>query len=147
MAKALESVTAECALENVASGSAVEERTPLFELADAIRSFLRVKLSHAPVVDELTATHGVAKMSAPVVGLINICHGSGNAAFRHHGVGFAEKRFAYKAHTCALRYGFDGCAKPRAACADDQNIMFVSFVGRGHRSLKSLKAPEASIRM
>src|SRR5438445_1465330 len=50
VAKALEGVAAEGALENITGLRAVEERAPLFEFADAVGGFLGVKLGHAPVV-------------------------------------------------------------------------------------------------
>src|SRR5579859_8178676 len=53
-------VAAESALENRAAVRAVKKRAPLFEFADTVGSFLRVKLGHAPVVQEFAAAHGVA---------------------------------------------------------------------------------------
>src|SRR5262249_21780340 len=81
VAKAFEGVAAKGGLENVAGGSAIEERAPLFKFADAVGSFLRVKLGHAPVVDEFSPTHRVGEVGAPVVRLINVRHRSSDAAF------------------------------------------------------------------
>src|SRR5262249_60820040 len=80
VAKAFEGVAAERALENIAGWSAVEKGAPLFEFADAVGSFQRVELRHAPVVDEFSAAHSVAKVSAPVVGFVDVGHCGGDAA-------------------------------------------------------------------
>src|SRR4030095_5255948 len=58
--QALEGVAAERALQNLSVFCAVKQCAPLFEFADAFRSFLRVELRHAPVVEEFPAAHGVA---------------------------------------------------------------------------------------
>jgi hypothetical protein len=51
-----------------------------------------VKFGHARVVEILAAAHGVGKMDAPAVAIVHIAHGRRDAAFGHHGVGFAEQR-------------------------------------------------------
>ncbi len=87
-------MSAEVALQNAAVGGAVEQRAPGFQFAHARRRFLGVQLGHARIVQILAAAHGVGEMDAPVVAIVHIAHGSRHAAFRHHGVGFAEQRFA-----------------------------------------------------
>jgi hypothetical protein len=57
-----------------------------------------VQFGHAPVVQILAAAHGVGEMDAPVIAVVDIAHGRGHAAFGHHGVRFAEQRFADHAH-------------------------------------------------
>ena len=128
VAEALVGVAAEGALQNFAVFGAVEKRAPLLEFADAVGSFLGVKLRHAPVVQEFSAAHRVAKMRAPIVGLIDVGHGGGEAAFGHYGVRFAEQRFANHADARALRQSFDRGAESRAARADDEDVVFVGFV-------------------
>ena len=59
---------------------------------------------------------------------VHVAHGGGDAAFGHHRVRFAEKRFADDADARALSESFDGRAQSRAAGADDQHIVFVGFV-------------------
>src|SRR5262249_13865970 len=120
---------------------------PLFEFANAVRGLLRMKLGHTPVVEKFSTAHGVAEVSAPIVGFVDVGHGSSDTTFGHNRMRFAEQRFADKADTRALCDGFNRGAKPRATCADDQNIMFVGFVGCGHRIRMSLITPEASIRI
>src|SRR5438445_3801562 len=70
--EALPGVTTEGALKNSAVSRAVEHRAPVFELADAIGRFLRMKLCHPPVVQELAAFHRVAEMRLPVVLRIDV---------------------------------------------------------------------------
>ena len=125
---------------------AVEERAPLFEFADAVGRFLGVKLGHAPVVEEFSAAHGVAKMSFPIVGGVDVGHGGGDAAFGHDGVGFSEERFANHADGSALREGFERRTQSRAAGADDKNVVLAGLVVCGHRSLRSRMAPQATRR-
>src|SRR5439155_23906292 len=48
--------------------------------ADTLGRFLCVKLSHAPVVEQFSAPHSVAKMSFPIVGGVHVGHGRGDAA-------------------------------------------------------------------
>ncbi len=134
------------ALENVAGFRAIEERPPLFEFADAIGRFLGVKLGHAPVVQKLSAAHGVAKMRFPVVGRVHVGHRGGDAAFGHDGVGLSEERLADHSYGGALRKGFNGRTQPRAAGADDENVVLAGLVVCGHRSLRSRMAPQETMR-
>jgi len=147
MTEAAEGVAAEGTLQDLPVLGAIEERSPLLELAHAFGSFLRVQLRHAPVVEQLAAAHGVAKMSAPVVGGVDVGHRRCDSAFRHDGVRFAEERFANHSHLRALRQGSEGRSQTSAAGADDQDIVVVSFVFCRQSSLRSVIAPLATIRM
>ena len=82
-------VTAEVSLQNSPVFCAIEHGTPGFEFAHTIGGFLRVQFGHAPLVDILTAAHGIGKMHFPIVAIINIGQRCCDAAFRHHGVRFA----------------------------------------------------------
>src|SRR5258707_7707689 len=124
-------------------------RSTLFPYTTLFRSvgrFLRVKLGHAPVVKKLSAAHSVAKMRFPIVGGIHVGHGCGDASLGHDGVGFSEERFANHADGSALRERFDGGAQSGAASADDQYVVFMRFVVGCHRSLRSRKVPQATMR-
>src|SRR5262249_2476085 len=132
--------------QDASVGSAIEKRAPLLEFLDAVGSFRRMKLGHAPVVHELAAAHGVAEMCAPIVGGVHVAHGRGDSAFGHNRVGFAEERFANETVLCAVAEGFDGSRKACTARADDQYIMFVSFVFGSHRILMSRNTPLATMR-
>ena len=91
-------MAAEVALQNAAVLGAVEQRAPGFQFAHAIRRFLGVQFGHAPVVQILAAAHGVGEVDAPVIAVVDIAERRGDAAFGHHGVRFAEQRFADHAH-------------------------------------------------
>ncbi len=147
MAQTAKSVAAEGALEDLSVLGAIEKRAPLLEFVNARGRFLRVKLGHAPVVQHFSAAHGVAEVGAPVVGRVDIGHGGGDAAFRHHGVGFAEEGFADDADGGALSESFDGGAKARATGADDEHVMFVGFEFIAQKSLTSRMAPEERSRI
>ena len=139
-------VAAEGALENRAVIRAVEKRAPLLEFADTVGSFLRVKLRHAPVVEEFAAAHGVPEMWLPTVGGVNVGHGCGDAAFGHDGVGLSKKRFANDADARALRESFNRGAQSCAAGANDKNVVLAGLVASGHRILRSWIAPLATRR-
>ena len=106
-------MAAEVALKNPAVLGAVEERAPCLEFAHAFRRFFGVQLRHAPVVEILPAAHGIGEMHAPVVAIVDIGQSRGNAAFGHHGVRFAEQRFADHAHFGAVSRRFNGRAQDR----------------------------------
>ena len=126
-------MAAEIALENFPVLRAVKHRAPGFEFVNARRGFLGVQFGHAPVVDVLAAAHRVGEMDLPVVAVIHVAHGRRHAAFGHDGVRLAEQRFADQPDFDAGRRGFDGRAQARAARADDQHVVFKSFVIGGHR--------------
>ncbi len=146
VAEAFEGVAAEGALQDLAGFSAVEESAPLFEFTNAIRRFLGMQLSHAPVIQKFSAAHGVAKMSFPTVGGIHVGHCRGDASFGHDGVSFPQKRFADHADGSALRKGFDGGTQSSAAGSDDKNVVLARLVGGSHKILRSRIAPQATMR-
>ena len=117
------SMAAEVSLQNPAVLGAVEERAPGFEFAHALRRFLGVQLRHAPVVEVLAAAHGIGEMHAPVVAIVDVRQRGGNAALGHHGVRFAQQRFADHAHFGAGSRGFDRGAQTRPARADHQDVV------------------------
>ncbi len=125
-------VPAEVALEDLAVLRAVKEGSPLFEFPDTIGGFFRVQLGHAVVVEVLAPTHGVAKMDHPVVLGIDVSHGGRHASFGHDGVGLSEQRLGDDANFQATLFGFNRGAQSRATRPDDQDVVFVVFVG-GHK--------------
>src|SRR5438552_3665317 len=66
MTEPAKGVTAEGTLQYLSVLSTIKKSAPLFKLSHTVGSFLGVNLSHAPVVEQLAAAHGVPKMSAPV---------------------------------------------------------------------------------
>ena len=129
-------VSAEVALQDAAVGGAVEHRAPRLELADAIRRLLRVQLRHPPVVHVLAAAHRVGEVHLPVVAVVHVGEGRGNAALGHDGVRLAEERLAHEAHRYAGRRRFDGRAQPRAPGADDDHVVLVRLVV-GHQKIRT----------
>ena len=121
-------MSAEMSLQNFSILCAIENSAPRFEFANAVRRFLRVQLSHAPLIHILTAAHCIGEMHLPVIAFINIGQGRRDSAFGHYGVRFAEKRFANESNpnTCSRR--FDSGPQPRTACANDKNVVLESFV-------------------
>ena len=84
-------VPTEVALQNAAVLCAVEQRAPLLQLAHAVGRLLGVQLGHAPVVEELSAAHGVAEVDHPVVVGVDVGHRRRTAALGHDGVRLAEE--------------------------------------------------------
>jgi len=146
MTQPAEGVTTKSTLQNLSILGAIKKRAPLLQLPHTLGSFLGMNLSHAPVVKQLAAAHGVAKMSAPVVRGVDIGHRRSDSTLRHDGMRFAEERFANHSHLRALRQGSEGRPQTGAAGADDQYIVVVSFVFGRHISLRSVIAPLATIR-
>src|SRR5581483_12117811 len=84
-------MSAEIALKDTAVAGAIEERAPGFKFANTCRRFPGVQFSHPPIVQVLSAAHGVGKVDAPVVAIIDVSHRGRDSAFRHDGMCFAEK--------------------------------------------------------
>jgi len=110
VAQPLVGVPAKCPLQDVAVLGAVENCAPLLELAHAVRRFLRVKLRHPPVVQEFSAAHRVFEVRLPAIRRVHVGHRGRDAALGHHGVRFAQQRFANHANAHTFREGFNGGA-------------------------------------
>ena len=94
-----------------------------------------MELGHPPVVDVLPAAHGVGEVDLPVVAVIDVGERRGDAALGHDGVRLAEQRLAHEPDGDARCTGLDGGAQPRAAGADDDDIVFVSLVVHSPQSM------------
>src|ERR1700731_1851500 len=107
-----------------------------------------MELGHAPVVEELTAAHGVTKVRSPAIGFVHVGHSGGDAAFRHYSVGFSQQRFGDYRYTRACGQAFNRRTQARSARANDQDIMFMGFILRlvRHNILKSLIMPLETMR-
>ena len=147
-------MAAEIALEDPPVLGAIEHGAPGLELADAIGRFPGVQLGHAPVVDVLAAAHRVGEVHLPVVAVVDVAERRRHAALGHDRVGLAEQRLADQPDLHAGGRRFDGRAEPRAAGADHQNVVRVSFEvhhevlngatsaqGASHRMRMSVKMP------
>jgi hypothetical protein len=126
-------MSAECALQDPAIVCPVKQRAPLLEFAHTIGCFLRMDLRHAPVVQKFAAAHGVAKVRAPIIAGINVGHRRCYSALGHNRVRFPEKRFANYPDARALSQRLNCSAQSCSACANDQNIVLVSFEFVVHR--------------
>ncbi len=89
-----------------------------------------MELGHAGMIQILAAAHGVGEMDAPVVALIDIAHRGRDAAFGHHGVGFAQERFAHDSNFYARGRSFHCRAQSGATRTDDQHVVFVCLIFR-----------------
>ena len=110
-------------LGNRALFGSVEDCTPLLKLADAVRGLLGVKLGHPPLVEKLTAAHGVAEVNLPVVAGVDIAEGRRSTTFSHDRVGLAEERLADDARVEALPGTLDGSAKTSTTGTDDDDVV------------------------
>ena len=111
----------------------VEQRAPVLELADPVGGLLGVELGHAPVVEHLAAAHGVAEVDLPVVLVVDVAQGGGDAALGHDGVGLAQQGLAHQSGPQAPGPGLDGGPQAGAAGADDDDVEVVGLV-LSHRS-------------
>ncbi len=120
-------VSAEVALGDLPVGRAVEERAPRLQLPDPVRGLLGVELRHPPLVEELPSAHGVAEVHLPVVALVDVAHGGGDPALRHHRMGLAEQGLADHGGTGAPLAGLDRGPQPRAPRADHDHVPLLPF--------------------
>ncbi len=123
-------MAAEVPLQNAPVLRAIEDRAPRFQFAHAIRRFLRVQLGHPPIVHVLPAAHRVGEMDAPIIAIVHVRQRRRDAAFRHHGVRFAEERFANHPHRHARGRSFDRRAQARAARANHEHVVLHCYVIR-----------------
>jgi hypothetical protein len=126
---------AEVPLENAAILRSIEDRAPSFQFTNAIRRFLRVQFSHAPVVDVLPAAHRISEMDLPTIAIVHVREGGRDATFRHHRVRFPQQTFANHPDRNASRRRFYRRAQSRAAGADHENVVLKGFVF-GHGSVE-----------
>jgi len=81
-------------------------------------------------VDDVAET--LDRLRAAAVPLVDVGERGGDPALRHHGMGLAKQRLADQGGLHALRRGLDGRAQSRAAGADHNHVVFMSFVWPGH---------------
>ena len=129
MGEARIAVAAKIALENSTVPSPIEDRAPAFQFADAFGRFLGMQFSHAPVVDILAPAHCVGKMNLPIIAFIDVGQGRGHTPFGHDRVCLAEQGLADQTNFDARGGGLNGRAQSRTASANDEHVVFESFVG------------------
>src|SRR5882762_1255133 len=141
-----ERVPAKRSLQNPSVIRAIKQRAPLLQFLHPFRSFLRVQLRHAPVVQHFSAAHGVAKMWLPAVRRIHVSHRRRNSALGHHRMRFAQQRFAHHSHRSALPQRFNRGPQSRSPSSHHQHIVFVRLEPVAQKILTSWIAPEATSR-
>ena len=124
------SMAAKVALQDEPFFGSVEERSPLFQFEHAIRGFLGVNLCHAPIVQHLSPTHGIAEVDLPVILGIDIAQGRGDAALGHDRVRLSQERLAHDGHARALLVRLDRRTQTGAARADHDDVVLVRLVLR-----------------
>ena len=82
-------VAAKVSLQNASVLRAIEDRTPRFEFAHAIRRLLGVQFRHAPLIHILAAAHRVGEVDFPTVTIIDVGQRGGDPSFGHDRVRFA----------------------------------------------------------
>jgi hypothetical protein len=140
-------VASEITLQDAPVLGPIEQRAPGLQLANALGSLLRVQLRHPPVVEVLSAAHGVGEVDLPRVAIVHVAQRRGDSPLGHDGVGFPEQRLAHQPHA-RLRAGrLDGRAQSRAPRADHQDVVLVRPVLRHQKILQSDQIPMESMRM
>jgi hypothetical protein len=91
-----------------------------------------MKLGHAPVIQVLSATHGVREVYLPAIAIVYIGKCRRNTTFGHYSVGFAKQRPANDGHLYAGIGRFDSSAKARTSGTDYKDIVCVCFELRRH---------------
>ena len=134
--EAFPAVRAERALHDPAVVGAVEEPSPPLQLVHAVDDLVRVDLDHAPVVEQLTAQHGVGEVHLPAVAAVDVAEPGGDAAFSHHGVRLAEQRLGDDDGAATRIGGCDRCSHAGAAGADDEDVALVGEVALGRHGQK-----------
>ncbi len=79
------------ALQDAPVFRAVEQRTPFLQQIDFRWRLLGMQLGHAPVIEHLAATHGIAEMRLPVIAGVDIGQGRRDAPFCHDSMGLAQQ--------------------------------------------------------
>jgi hypothetical protein len=121
-------MAAEIPLQNSAIAGAIKKGAPRLQFTYASRRFLGMQLRHPPVVQVLTAAHGVGKVNPPAVPVVHISHRRGYATLGHDGVCFPEKRFRNDSDLYTRRRGLDGSPQTGAPGSYDQNIVLMRDV-------------------
>jgi hypothetical protein len=121
-------MAAEVALQDAAVVGAVEHRAPGLQFAHPVGRFLGVQFRHPPVVNVLSAAHGVGEVDLPAIAVVHVGQRRRHPAFGHHGVRLAQQGLADQPDFRAHRRGFDGGAQPGAARPDYQHVVLMGFV-------------------
>src|SRR5215211_4932107 len=121
-------MAAEGALGDLAFRRPVEERAPLLELVDSVWGLFGEGLDHPPVVEELSAPHGVDKVLAPGVVGVDVPDRGRDAALGHDGVSLAQQALRDDADRQAVLGRRDRGPETRSSGADDQDVVLACLV-------------------
>ena len=132
-------VAAEVALADPAVLGAVEQRAVGLQLPHPVGRLLGVQLGHPPVVEELSAAHGVAEVDLPVVLRVGVAHRGRAATLGHHRVGLAEQRLGDHGDLQAAFARLDHRTQSRAAGTDDDDVVLVPFDFSSHETSLALE--------
>ena len=135
-------MAAKVSLKDLAVFRAIENRSPGFELANAVRRFLCMQLGHAPVVNILSAAHRVGKMHLPIVAVIDVRKRRGHSPLGHHGVRLAKQRFTDQPDLNARRRCLDRSTQTSTTGTYDEYVVFKCcvFNNQGMRTPSSANA-------
>src|SRR5215472_3858439 len=84
-------MSSKIALQDASIRSAIENCAPCFQLSHAGRRLFGVQFSHTPAVKVLAAAHGVGKMYAPGITIVDIGESGGDATLSHHCMSLAKQ--------------------------------------------------------
>ncbi len=118
-------VPAEVALADPAVRGAVEQRAVGLEFPHPVRRLAGVQFGHPPVVEELSAAHGVLEVDLPRVARVGVAHRGGAPALGHHGVRFAEQRLAHHRDPQSALPRLDDRPQPGSPRADHDHVVVV----------------------
>jgi hypothetical protein len=121
-------MAAEIPLQNPAVAGAIKKRSPGLQFTHARGSFLGMQLRHPPVIQVLTAAHGVGKVNPPAVPVVHISHRRSYATLGHDGVCFAKERFRNNGDLYTGSRDLDGSPQTRAPGSNNQNVVLMRDV-------------------
>jgi hypothetical protein len=118
----------EISLQNPAVARTVEESAPSLQFADARWGFLGMQFGHPPVIQILAAAHGIGKVNAPAIPVVDISHRRSYAPLGHYRMRFAQKGFRNNRHLYTGGRSLDRGAKAGTSRSNDQNVVIVRDV-------------------
>src|SRR5262249_57598717 len=88
-------MSTEISLEDAPVFCAIKNGAPGFELAHSIGRFLRVQFCHSPLIDVLTAAHGIGEVHLPIVAFIDVGQRRCDSALSPHRLPLTHNTFAH----------------------------------------------------
>src|SRR6184192_2300903 len=135
-------MAAKIALQDAPISSAIEHCAPSLQLSHTCRRLFGMQFSHTPTVKVLATPHGVGKMNAPGISIVDIGESGSDATLSHHRMGLAEQRLGDHSNFDTGGRGFCRSAQPGAARSNDQNVVLMGQVLGHYRILQSVQMPK-----